>query len=167
MQTLITNGLGVMGEEDREDEYLPTAVEQAEFTVFRGLLQMIPGLEVRLMESSEEEVVLIADLIQKGANGARAADDTKDMKSTIVNWITPKGQSLSPHIPRNVKSGRGFNHERTGALLCPAGLDWANTEGVSTYLTSQSLTRVKLVSGQIQVAGDQWPVFLYANYTYD
>ena len=27
--------------------------------------------------------------------------------------------------------------------------------------------KTKLVSGQIQVAGDQWPVFLYANYTYD
>ena len=25
----------------------------------------------------------------------------------------------------------------------------------------------KLVGGQIQVSGDQWPVFLYANYTYD
>jgi len=24
----------------------------------------------------------------------------------------------------------------------------------------------KLMSGQIQVVGDQWPVFLYANYTY-
>lgn len=28
-------------------------------------------------------------------------------------------------------------------------------------------TRTKLVNGQIQVAGDQWPVLLYANYTYD
>ncbi|KAF9241133.1 hypothetical protein BU15DRAFT_45179, partial [Melanogaster broomeanus] len=28
-------------------------------------------------------------------------------------------------------------------------------------------TKTKLVTGQIQVAGDQWPVFLYANYTYD
>ena len=26
---------------------------------------------------------------------------------------------------------------------------------------------MKLVNGQIQVAGDQWPIFLYANYTYD
>ncbi|KIM57567.1 hypothetical protein SCLCIDRAFT_130259 [Scleroderma citrinum Foug A] len=28
------------------------------------------------------------------------------------------------------------------------------------------LTEV-LMNSQIQVAGDQWPVFLYANYTYD
>jgi hypothetical protein len=28
-------------------------------------------------------------------------------------------------------------------------------------------TKTKLISGQIQPAGDQWPVFLYANYSYD
>ena len=27
--------------------------------------------------------------------------------------------------------------------------------------------RTKLANGEIQVAGDQWPVFLYADYTYD
>ena len=54
------------------------------------------------------------------------------MKSVIIDWITPKGQTLNPHIPRNVKSSHGFNHERTGALLCPAGLDWANSELVSS-----------------------------------
>jgi hypothetical protein len=50
------------------------------------------------------------------------------MKGAIVNWITPKGQSLSPHIPCNVKSGREFHHERTGALLCLAGYEWQNSE---------------------------------------
>jgi len=59
--------------------------------------------------------------------GART-DDTKGMKSAIIDWITPKGQSLNPHIPRNVKSGCGFYHERTGALLCLAGLDWNHSE---------------------------------------
>ena len=28
-------------------------------------------------------------------------------------------------------------------------------------------TQTKLMNGQIQVAGDQWPVFLYADYRYD
>ena len=28
-------------------------------------------------------------------------------------------------------------------------------------------TKTKLMNGQIQVTGDQWPVFLYATYTYD
>ncbi|KIM57809.1 hypothetical protein SCLCIDRAFT_1219064, partial [Scleroderma citrinum Foug A] len=153
--TLVTNGIALMSEDiDVNDESL-TAIEQKEYGVFKELLCMIPSMEAHLMESSEEMVTTIAELIQKGINGAWA-DDTKGVKSAIIDWITPKGQSLNPHIPQNMKSGRGFNHEHTRALLCPAGLDWANME-----------MRTKLVNGQIQVAGDQWPIFLYANYTYD
>jgi hypothetical protein len=106
---------------------------------------MIPGLEDRLVEGSNEDVVHIAELvhpffqshhfaymalfaqIQKGSSSARA-DDTKSLKGAILDWITPRGQPLSPPLARNVKTDRGFHHERTGALLCPAGLDWANTE---------------------------------------
>ncbi|KIJ59508.1 hypothetical protein HYDPIDRAFT_100560 [Hydnomerulius pinastri MD-312] len=153
VQTLLTNGIVLMSEGASDDEDSMTA--RKEYAIFKELLRMVPGLEARLMTSSEEEVMLTGELVQKGVNGARA-DDMKGMKSAIIDWITPKGQSLNPHIPRNVKSGRGFNHEHTGALLCPAGLDWANNE-----------TRMKLVNGQIQVAGNQWPIFLYANYTYD
>ena len=110
--------------------------------------------------------------IQKGVNNARA-DDTKGVKGAIIDWITPKGQSLIPHIPCNAKSGCGFNHKCTGALLCPAGLDWNNIEYVPTELPSHhSATfiyrlKAKLMNGQMQVAGDQWPLFLYADYTYD
>ncbi|KAG2063232.1 hypothetical protein BDR04DRAFT_1123402 [Suillus decipiens] len=43
-----------------------------------------------------------------------------------------------------------------GALLCPAGLDWSHSE-----------TRAKLQSGEIVVTGDQWSLFLYADYHYD
>ncbi|KIK32568.1 hypothetical protein CY34DRAFT_757803 [Suillus luteus UH-Slu-Lm8-n1] len=42
------------------------------------------------------------------------------------------------------------------ALLCPAGLDWTYSE-----------TKAKLQSGEIVVTGDQWPLFLYADYHYD
>ncbi|KAF8840532.1 hypothetical protein BDN67DRAFT_980964 [Paxillus ammoniavirescens] len=108
VQTLIMNGLQAMGDNTLDDENLTAVYNQ-------------------LMSSSEEEVIIIADLIQKGVNGVRA-DDTKSMKGPIIDWITPKGQSLSPHIPRNVKSGHGFNHNRTGALLCPVGLNWNNSE---------------------------------------
>ena len=62
--------------------------------------------------------------VQKGVNGART-DDTKGLKPAVVDWITPLGQTLDPPIHRKVKSSRGFHHERTGALLCPAGFDWS------------------------------------------
>jgi len=67
--------------------------------------------------------------IQKGISSARS-DDTKSLKGVILDWITPEGQHLEPPLSRNVKSNRGFNHDRTGCLLCPAGLDWSDCEYV-------------------------------------
>ncbi|KAH6880888.1 hypothetical protein BKA70DRAFT_1238701 [Coprinopsis sp. MPI-PUGE-AT-0042] len=51
--------------------------------------------------------------VQKGSAGARA-DDTKGLKGVILDWITPRGQSLQPPLMRNVKTDRGFYHHWTG-----------------------------------------------------
>jgi hypothetical protein len=105
---------------------------------------MVPGLEQRLVESSDDDdVVRITELvsysfygtsyyspvgkIQKGVSGARA-DDTKSLKGAILDWIVPRGESLYPVLSRNVKMDRGFHHERTGSLLCPAGMDWSDPQ---------------------------------------
>ncbi|KAH6879639.1 hypothetical protein BKA70DRAFT_1378314 [Coprinopsis sp. MPI-PUGE-AT-0042] len=56
---------------------------------------------------------------------------------------------------RNVKTDRGFYHPRTGELLCPVGYDWNNPE-----------IREGLRTGTLVVAGEEWPVFLYKDYTY-
>ncbi|KAI5999730.1 hypothetical protein EDC04DRAFT_2612166 [Pisolithus marmoratus] len=130
-------------------------LERREYSAYQELLKIVPNLEEHVMTSSEEAVITIAELIQKGASGARA-DNTKSMKAAIIDWITLKGQTLIPHIPRNVKTGQGFHHKRTGTLLCPTGYEWEKAE-----------TKVKLHSGQLQVAGDQWPLFLYVDYSYD
>ncbi|KIM58427.1 hypothetical protein SCLCIDRAFT_83603, partial [Scleroderma citrinum Foug A] len=156
VQTLVTNGIIHMGGDDMESL---AAAYWKEFAVFRELLKMVPGLKARLMESSEDDVITISDLIQKDINGA-CADDMEGMKevghshdSAIIDWITPRGQSLTPHILQKAKSGRGFNHEQTGALLCPAGLDWNNMD----------LCVVVCPWCQPWVTS----VFLYANFTYD
>jgi hypothetical protein len=66
--------------------------------------------------------------IQKGANSARS-DDTKSLKGAIIDWIAPpSGEPLKPPLSRNVKMDRGFMHPRTGFLLCPAELNWADQE---------------------------------------
>jgi hypothetical protein len=57
-------------------------------------------------------------------NGARA-DDTKGMKAAVIDWITPPGQVINPPLNRKIKNNRGFHHEVTGPLLCPAGVDWS------------------------------------------
>jgi len=94
---------------------------------------MVPAKTLRTSPSLYEQfnfqnfAELTLSQIQKGASTARS-DDTKSLKGAILDWITPRGQCLNPPLARNVKTDRGFHHERTGALLCPAGLDWSNTE---------------------------------------
>jgi len=130
--------------------------ERREHKIFLALLKKVPGLEERLMNPSttEEELQLAATMLQKGASGARS-DDTKSLKSAIVDWLTPPGEPLVPPIARNVKADRGFNHEITGQLLCPAGVDWTDPE-----------IKQKLRTGELSIAGDQWPVLLYSGYKF-
>jgi len=111
--------------------------------------------------------------LQKGASGARA-DDTKSLKSAIIDWLSPPGEPLRPSIARNIKVDRGFNHEATGALLCPAGLDWSDLGStVLSFLFSNQFDaffsnriREKLRTGELSVSGDQWPIFIYKDYQF-
>lgn len=48
------------------------------------------------------------------------------MKGAILDWIAPNRENLTPYLNRKSKCDRGFNHELTGALLCPTGLDWSD-----------------------------------------
>lgn len=81
---------------------------------------------------------------------------------------------MDPPLARNMKIDRGFHHERTGALLCPAGLDWSSAEYIflRTDMFCHSRltpcrTKEKLRHGEIMVSGDQWPIFLFSGYNYD
>ena len=80
--------------------------------------------------------------IQKGANASRA-DDTKGLKGVILDWITPPDGMLVPQLNRRHKFDRGFNHEVTGALLCPAGVDW-NTAEWAPLISSPHLAIIQL-----------------------
>ncbi|KAF8190092.1 hypothetical protein BJ912DRAFT_850336 [Pholiota molesta] len=156
IDTLLANGIRCMGELSEEPEEAFTAQQRREHKVFHLLLRIVPGLEERLMTAdSEQDIHHIASLLQKGASSARS-DDTKSLKSAIIDWLSPPGQPLIPPLARNVKINRGFNHEITGALLCPAGVDWSNKD-----------IKQKLRTGELTVAGDQWPALLYRNYKYD
>ncbi|KAG1906193.1 uncharacterized protein F5891DRAFT_1125612 [Suillus fuscotomentosus] len=153
--SLLTNG--ILRLEQMENAALEdfSAEERREHRVFEQLLDSYPGLLERLTNGSEEEILHIGELIGKGAAGARG-DDTKTLKSAILDWIAPKGEAIQPPLHRNSKIDRGFNHELTGSLLCPAGLDWNDPQ-----------TKENLRSGELLVCGDQWPVFLYAHHIYD
>lgn len=60
----------------------------------------------------------------------------------MLEWITPRGQPLNPSLARNVKIDRGYHHERTGALLCPAGLDWSNAAYELIFVYYYTLTHI-------------------------
>ena len=87
------------------------------------------GIVAELVSCNRPSALLNNDILKlrKGASGARG-DDTKSLKGAILEWIAPKGQALSPPLSRNVKVDRGFNHEVTGALLCPTNLKWSDLE---------------------------------------
>ncbi|KAG2737573.1 hypothetical protein P692DRAFT_20761391 [Suillus brevipes Sb2] len=153
--SLLTNG--ILRLEQLEDTPLEdlSAEERREHRVFEQLLDSYPGLLERLKDGSEEEILHVGELIGKGAAGARG-DDTKTLKSAVLDWISPRGEAIQPPLHRNSKIDRGFNHELTGSLLCPAGLDWGDPR-----------IKENLRSGEMLVCGDQWPVFVYANHVYD
>lgn len=154
VDALIKNGLLRMGELADEPEETFTAQERREHRVFTALLKAAPGLEERLMTGTEEDVRFISMMLQKGASSARS-DDTKSLKSAIVDWLSPPNEPVIPPIARNIKIDRGFNHQVTGALLCPAGVDW-----------SDKIIQEKLRTGELSVSGDQWPIFLYNGYKF-
>ncbi|KAH6914628.1 hypothetical protein BKA70DRAFT_1382966 [Coprinopsis sp. MPI-PUGE-AT-0042] len=150
---LISNGLAVEDEEAEEAPEQPQA--RREMRVYQNLLKMIPSLHQRILDASEEEVMAIAAMIQKGANSARS-DDTKTLKGAVIDWIIQPDQPLNPPLSRNVKMDRGFLHPRTGHLLCPAELDW-NQKEVQRQLKDKELV----------VSGTSWPIFLYKDEAYD
>jgi hypothetical protein len=117
-----------------------------EHGIFRKLLGVVPHLEQRLMECTDDEAMGMAELvcvfnsvhmrynahcncfkIQKGVSCARS-DDTKSLKGAVLDWITPRDVPLNPPLSRNIKTNRGYHHPTTGAFLCPAGIDWNNPE---------------------------------------
>ncbi|KAH6866052.1 hypothetical protein BKA70DRAFT_1135013 [Coprinopsis sp. MPI-PUGE-AT-0042] len=122
---------------------------------YRQLLALSPTLEERLMTGSEQDIYHMAEMITKGSSAARS-DDTRSLKAVIVDWIMPPNGVLIPPLQRNIKTDRGFHHDKTGELLCPVDLDWKDPK-----------TREELRSGVLVPSGEQWPRFLYRNFEYD
>ncbi|KAF8239124.1 hypothetical protein L208DRAFT_1239201, partial [Tricholoma matsutake] len=127
IHALITSGLLDDGEHADDPEESFTTEQRLEYHIYRTLLNMVPGLEECLVNSLDEERRMITDLLQKSASSARS-DDTKGLKSAVLDWIIPQGDSLTPPIPCNVKSSHGFNHDKTGQLLCLVEFDWSDEE---------------------------------------
>ncbi|KAH6867767.1 hypothetical protein BKA70DRAFT_1132631, partial [Coprinopsis sp. MPI-PUGE-AT-0042] len=157
IHALIKQGLAIAIQIDVEEtpEDALTEVEYQEYQIYKQLLALSPKLKERLFTGSDQDLYHIADMLSKGSANAHA-DDTRALKSAVIDWITPPGGVLVPPLQRNIKTDRGFHHNRTGQLLCPATLDWTD-----------AVIHNKLRSAQLVLTGDQWPVFLFQNHKYD
>jgi hypothetical protein len=89
--------------------------------------------------------VLTVSELKKGMSSARS-DDTKSLKGSILDWIVPRGQSVQPPLACNIKANRGFHHEYTGRLLCPAGIDWSDSEYNVHFCTRDRLALIHITS---------------------
>ncbi|TEB30832.1 hypothetical protein FA13DRAFT_1791985 [Coprinellus micaceus] len=85
VQTLISNGLSTTMHLELE------RITEAELS---------RRLEERLNTSSEQDMLYVGSMIMKGIGSARS-DDTKSLKSAVVDWITPPNQYLNPPLQRN------------------------------------------------------------------
>ncbi|KAH6905952.1 hypothetical protein BKA70DRAFT_1107191 [Coprinopsis sp. MPI-PUGE-AT-0042] len=156
VHSLISKGLTM---EAAPSETSPSLQERREYRVWRLLCDLIPTLEETVMQPGTTPVLMLSPFMRrslmKGTACARA-DDTKSMKGPILEWITPKGETLVPSIHRNQKAGRGFNHNKMGELLCPVTLDWSDGD-----------VKEKLKNKEITMDGTQWPRFVYENGHFD
>ncbi|KIK35319.1 hypothetical protein CY34DRAFT_17090 [Suillus luteus UH-Slu-Lm8-n1] len=101
---------GILRLEQMEDSPLEdfSADKQREHGVFKQLLDSYPGLLEHLQNGSEEEIIYVEESVRE--------------------LQAPEEQRSSYLYIENSKIDHGFNHELTGSLLCPAGLDWSDPD---------------------------------------
>jgi hypothetical protein len=113
------------------------ALKSVSWSLSKRISWLLPNLYAYIAHSSES--FFYSSKIQRGVSSARS-DDTKSLKGAVLDWIFPRDGDMRNVLPmdplpqplsRNVKTNRGFHHPITGALLCPAGLDYNNAERVS------------------------------------
>ncbi|KIK11563.1 hypothetical protein PISMIDRAFT_122434, partial [Pisolithus microcarpus 441] len=63
VQALLTNAIVLMSEVEERGLETLTQDERREYSAFRELLKIVPKLEDRLMSSSEEDMMTIAELV--------------------------------------------------------------------------------------------------------
>ncbi|KAG1779479.1 hypothetical protein EV702DRAFT_1178547 [Suillus placidus] len=100
---LLTAGILRLEElQDSPIEDYPADV-QREHRVFMNLIDSYPGLLDRLTAGEEDDVIHIGEMLGKGASGARG-DNTKTLKSAVLEWLVPRGQVVILPLSRNIKA---------------------------------------------------------------
>ncbi|KZT20577.1 hypothetical protein NEOLEDRAFT_1025785, partial [Neolentinus lepideus HHB14362 ss-1] len=152
---VINYGLGRL--DSREPRSSFTKEENQMWDAFKALQKLAPTLMDDILDSNEEDSTSMLNTLAKhlkdGQSKARS-DDTSGLKAAIVDWVH-EIDDKAPRVARNSKHGRGFNHPVYGHLLCPAVLDWDDTEVQASLLVGTAK-----VDGAF-VNGTYWANFIY------
>ena len=106
---------------DRLSQCSPSR-QRKEYKVFQQLLKMVPLLSECLMETSEEECMMMADLVGVSV-----------YPSVIAITLCRPLKIQKGIASARFKTTHSYHHPITGALLCPVELDWNNTECGSIF----------------------------------
>ncbi|KAI6151179.1 hypothetical protein BKA82DRAFT_4013723 [Pisolithus tinctorius] len=137
-------------------EYLIATSDDRLYKSFEELITVLPWMKKIVLRGTADELEDICKQLRKGADGA-CGDDTANLKQDIVSWLTDLFHPIEPPLCTTTKDERGFVHDVTGKLICPAEFDWDLAivkDGIQDRNPSYLVTAYS------------WPLFLYENFEF-
>ncbi|KAF8839843.1 hypothetical protein BDN67DRAFT_969490 [Paxillus ammoniavirescens] len=167
--TLYDNIEDLISEYDRRQEFatenphsdlseLDTTQDQDRlYSSFEELLAFLLWMRRKILRCEADELDDICKQLRKGADGARG-DDTANLKQDVVLWLTDLFHPIEPPLRATTKDDRGFVHEVTGRLICPAEYNW---------VLQSVKDKIRDCDPSYLVTAHSWPLLLYHNYSFD
>ncbi|GBE82985.1 hypothetical protein SCP_0500280 [Sparassis crispa] len=128
---------------------------------FEAIITFIPGLKDQLAYMGEDidAVDILGSYLNHYATDARD-DHLGSLRERIINYIPDFGDGYPTLKPQDSKWKRGFQSTTTGCLLCPQSM-------LSDFLAEPDGFCRQVCDGEIDVASDEFPSFLYDQDLYD
>ncbi|KAI9572485.1 hypothetical protein HD554DRAFT_2036058 [Boletus coccyginus] len=117
----------------------------------------------RKIFASQSHVLKLANIfkdilqLNRGADSA-CGDDAASLKPAVIHWLTATYPNTELGLELSEKTGRGFDHNITGHLLCPVDYNWQD---------DQHRAGIRDFHPDFLVTVDSWPAFLYEGEKYD
>ncbi|KAG6379161.1 hypothetical protein JVT61DRAFT_11601 [Boletus reticuloceps] len=128
------------------------------YSAYKQLVHWQPSLG-RLINSQEHlpHLTGIFRELNQGADSSRG-DDAASLKRSVIHWLKVAFPHAKAGLEPDEKTGRGFDHDLTGRLLCPVDYNWED---------DQQRAAICDFHPDFLVTADSWPAFLYEGERYD
>ncbi|KAJ3576923.1 hypothetical protein NP233_g85 [Leucocoprinus birnbaumii] len=134
---------------DAERDNLPESVQNL-LMLYIETVVFIPSLPEVILAKGPESIEIIARNLDRGRSNTRSSD-IHSIKAHIYQW-----REWNPPFKTSMPHTLGFNNASTGALLCPANLNWTDPT-----------VREGLRRGTIRAGPRDLPIFLWKNESCD